>query len=87
VRKRQAAYFTHLAKLGVLGFRVDAAKHMDAGDLHRLMKEAAPGYSVFWYQEVYAPRSGQAVTTGMYTGQGALEYFDYAHHLAKKFHC
>ena len=61
----------------------NVAKHMDAGDLHRLMKEAAPGHSVFWYQEVYAPPSGQAVTTHMYTHQGALEYFDYAQHLSK----
>jgi len=25
------------------------------------------------------------VTTGMYTGQGAVEYFDYAHHVADNF--
>jgi len=84
VRQKQSAYLTRLVELGVAGFRIDAAKHMDAGELAKMLKLVAPGHSVYWFQEVYAGE-GEAVTMGMYLGTGALEYFDYSKQLAPNF--
>merc|ERR1719223_947895 len=85
VRKHQAEFMTRLADLGVSGFRIDAAKHIDDVELGALIQSAAPGQSLFWYQEVYAPSHGEAVTSTMYTQTGALEYFDYARNVAENF--
>jgi len=84
VKQRLSAWLTSLVELGVAGFRIDAAKHMDAAELAGLLGLVAPGHSVYWFQEVYAGE-GEAVTMGMYLGTGALEYFDYSKQLAPNF--
>lgn len=75
------AYLRHLMDLGVAGFRIDAAKHIDSGELKKLLAEATEGRSTFWYQEIYNS-NGEAITVDMYVGNGALEYFDYSKRLA-----
>jgi alpha-amylase len=81
VRSKMADYLRHLMELGVAGFRIDAAKHIDSGELKKLLAEATGGRSTFWFQEVYNG-PGEAVTNDMYVGNGALEYFDYSKRLA-----
>jgi len=81
VRSKMAAYLRHLMDLGVAGFRIDAAKHIDSGELNKLLAEATEGRSTFWYQEVYNG-DGEVVTVDMYVGNGALEYFDYSKRLS-----
>mmetsp|Transcript_108279 Transcript_108279/g.215062 ORF Transcript_108279/g.215062 Transcript_108279/m.215062 type:complete len:695 (-) Transcript_108279:497-2581(-) len=81
VRSKMVAYLRRLMDLGVAGFRVDAAKHIDSGELKRLLAEATQGHNTFWYQEIYNG-NGEAITVDMYVGNGALEYFDYSKSLA-----
>jgi len=84
VQNKTAAFLTHLVELGVRGFRVDAAKHVNAGEILQIQRKTAPGHAVFWYTEVYAGE-GEAVTIDEYRNNGALEYFQYAHDLAPNF--
>jgi alpha-amylase len=50
VRGQEAGYLNHLLSLGVDGFRLDAAKHMPAGDLANIMSRLSrPAY---FYSEV-----------------------------------
>jgi len=85
VRKQQADFLTHLTELGVSGFCIDAAKHIDVVELGELLRSTAPGHRIFWYQEVYAPSHGEAVTATMYTQTGAVVNFEYGHNVAKNF--
>jgi alpha-amylase len=78
------SFLTKLANIGVAGFRVDASKHIDAGDLAHIHKKTAPGTSVFWFQEVFASK-WEAVTVDEYTHTGALEYFEYARRVSPAF--
>jgi len=81
VRAKMASYLRRLIDLGVAGFRIDSAKHIDSGELKQLLAEASRGRKTFWYQEVFGG-VGEAVSVHMYVGNGALEYFDYSKRLA-----
>ena len=56
VRGKIASYLNHLISLGVVGFRVDACKHMWPGDLEniygRLNVIKSDGMPPFMYNEV-----------------------------------
>jgi alpha-amylase len=75
VRQKIAAYLLSLARMGVAGFRIDAAKHIQQADLdsiidlvnHTLTAEARPLPYVFL--EVVGG-SGEAVTAHDYYGVG-----------------
>ncbi|MFJ7627230.1 carbohydrate-binding module family 20 domain-containing protein [Streptomyces sp. NPDC097595] len=83
VRGKIAGYLNDLLSLGVDGFRIDAAKHMPAGDLAAIKSRLSnPG--VYWKQEaIYG--AGEAVSPDEYTGNGDVQEFRYARGLKQVF--
>ncbi|WP_030900741.1 alpha-amylase [Streptomyces sp. NRRL S-474] len=81
VRGAIAGYMNDLLSLGVDGFRIDAAKHMDAADLAHI-KSRLSNPSVYWKQEVIQG-SGEAVQPTEYTGNGDVQEFRYAYDLKR----
>jgi alpha-amylase len=79
VRGRISAYLQDLRSLGIDGFRVDAAKHMPAGDI-----AAITGRTPYLYQEVIFG-AGEPITPEEYTGNGDVLEFRYGTDLAKIF--
>jgi alpha-amylase len=74
VRGRLAAYLNDLLSLGVDGFRVDAAKHMPAGDIANI--ESRLSRSAYVYQEVIFG-AGEPIQPNQYEGNGDLLEFRY----------
>jgi alpha-amylase len=83
VRGAIAGYLNDLLSLGVDGFRIDAAKHMDAADLANI-KSRLSNPSVYWKQEVIYG-SGEAVQPTEYTSNGDVQEFRYAYDLKRVF--
>ncbi|MGC4996233.1 MULTISPECIES: alpha-amylase [unclassified Streptomyces] len=83
VRKAIAGYMNDLLSLGVDGFRVDAAKHIDKADLANI-KSRLTNPSVYWKQEVIYG-AGEAVQPTEYTGTGDVQEFRYAYDLKRVF--
>ncbi|GAA2283947.1 carbohydrate-binding module family 20 domain-containing protein [Streptomyces hawaiiensis] len=83
VRGAIAGYMNDLLSLGVDGFRIDAAKHMDAADLANI-KSRLSNPSVYWKQEVIYG-SGEAVQPTEYTSNGDVQEFRYAYDLKRVF--
>lgn len=75
VRQKIADYLLMLARLGVAGFRIDAAKHIQQVDLDEILKRvdnalAAEGRPIpYWFLEVSAG-SGEALQPHDYFGEG-----------------
>ncbi|MFF1279643.1 alpha-amylase family protein [Streptomyces sp. NPDC058299] len=83
VRKTIAGYLNDLLSLGVDGFRIDAAKHIDSADLADIKSRlTSPG--VYWKQEVIYG-AGEAVQPTEYTGNGDVQEFRYAYDLKRVF--
>eukprot|EP00440_Ansanella_granifera_P054302 gb/GFBE01058861.1/.p1 GENE.gb/GFBE01058861.1/~~gb/GFBE01058861.1/.p1 ORF type:complete len:493 (+),score=92.33 gb/GFBE01058861.1/:1-1479(+) len=80
VQKTVVTYLNRLLEIGVQGFRVDAAKHQDAGELTQLL-EMVDGGLPYVFQEVISG-AGEAVTPNMYTGIGQVTEFNYARQLS-----
>lgn len=78
-----AGYLAELQGLGVAGFRIDAAKHMAAGDIAAILARA--GGEPLVYQEVIES-VGEAIEGGEYFGNGLVTEFDYGRKLAEFFH-
>ena len=75
VQGRIAGYLNDLMSLGVAGFRIDAAKHMDAGELGAILSQVdGDPYIV---QEVIEG-GGEPITADEYTGNGDVHNFPYA---------
>ncbi|WP_007025012.1 alpha-amylase [Saccharomonospora iraqiensis] len=82
VRDRIGGYLNDLLSLGVDGFRVDAAKHMAAGDVAAVLDRLnGPAYI---YQEVLHG-AGEPVTPDEYLGNGDVYDERYARDLARIF--
>jgi alpha-amylase len=81
VRARIAGYLSGLVALGVKGFRVDAAKHIDPADLDAILRKVGdavgPDARPDYYFEVI-DHGGEAIHASDYlpTGQGAAEAVD-----------
>ncbi|GAA4587941.1 alpha-amylase [Actinoplanes octamycinicus] len=88
VRTKIAGYLNKLIDLGVDGFRVDAAKHMAAGDLSaikaQLHSTTAEGKAAYFAQEVI-PGGGGDIAPSAYTGIGDVLGFSYAYGLKTQF--
>ncbi|WP_371628951.1 alpha-amylase family glycosyl hydrolase [Streptomyces sp. NBC_00341] len=83
VRGRIAGYLNDLLSLGVDGFRIDAAKHIPAGDLANI-KSRLTNSGVYWKQEaIYG--AGEAVSPDEYAGTGDVQEFRYARSLKQVF--
>ncbi|MET9500337.1 alpha-amylase family protein [Streptomyces sp. NPDC006622] len=83
VRKAIAGYLNDLLTLGVDGFRIDAAKHIDAADLANI-KSRLTNPNAYWKQEAIHG-SGEAVQPTEYTGNGDVQEFRYAYDLKRVF--
>ncbi|MBY8344569.1 MULTISPECIES: alpha-amylase [Streptomyces] len=83
VRKTIAGYMNDLLSLGVDGFRIDAAKHIDAADLANI-KSRLTNPNAYWKQEVIYG-AGEAVQPTEYTGNGDVQEFRYAYDLKRVF--
>ncbi|WP_415950725.1 carbohydrate-binding module family 20 domain-containing protein [Streptomyces sp. KLOTTS4A1] len=83
VRQAIAGYLNDLLSLGVDGFRIDAAKHMPAGDLADIKSRLTdPG--AYWKQEAIHG-DGEAVSPSEYLGNGDVQEFRYARGLKQTF--
>mmetsp|Transcript_53734 Transcript_53734/g.156654 ORF Transcript_53734/g.156654 Transcript_53734/m.156654 type:complete len:503 (-) Transcript_53734:215-1723(-) len=82
VQKTVAAYINHLSDIGIAGFRIDAAKHMNSDELGQLL--AQTDQKLFRFQEVISG-IGEAVTEDQYFKIGAVTEFDYGRMLAPNF--
>ncbi|HBF84187.1 MAG TPA: glycosidase, partial [Streptomyces sp.] len=83
VRGKIAGYLNDLLSLGVDGFRIDAAKHMPAGDLADI-KSRLSNPNVYWKQEaIYG--ANEAVSPTEYLGTGDVQEFRYARGLKQTF--
>jgi alpha-amylase len=82
VRGKLADYLVDLASIGVAGYRVDAAKHIYAGDLAAIVDavDARAATRPFWFLEVIGA-GGEAVQPGQYFGisggQATITEFGY----------
>ncbi|GAB3648421.1 carbohydrate-binding module family 20 domain-containing protein [Glycomyces tarimensis] len=74
VQGRIAGYLNDLMSLGVAGFRIDAAKHIDAGELGAILSrvEGEP----YIVQEVIEG-AGEPITAEEYAGNGDVHEFAY----------
>jgi alpha-amylase len=82
VRGRLAGYLNDLLSLGVDGFRLDASKHMPAGDIAAVLARLSrPAYVV---QEVIQA-DGEPIQPGEYTGNGDVHEFRYGRSLGRVF--
>lgn len=80
VRNKLAAYMNDLLSLGVAGFRVDAAKHIDTNDLKAIVAKLNNtnwGTRPYVYQEVI-DQGGEPITAGEYFQNGDVTEFKYS---------
>ncbi len=79
VRDAIAGYLAALVGMGVHGFRIDAAKHVDPMDLDAILRRASTqaGHNPYYFFEVI-DNGGEAIKASDYlgTGQGAVEALD-----------
>ncbi|GAB3992508.1 carbohydrate-binding module family 20 domain-containing protein [Glycomyces albus] len=75
VQGRIAGYLNDLMSLGVAGFRIDAAKHIDAGELGAILSQV--NGDPYIVQEVIEG-GGEPITADEYTGNGDVHNFPYA---------
>merc|ERR1719273_2165818 len=76
-----ASYFKNLSSMGVSGFRIDAAKHQDAGEIGTYLRKAG---SPWVFQEVIYGNN-EAVQPEEYTTNGYVTEFRYADHVGGSF--
>ena len=82
VRGKLTGYLNDLLSLGVDGFRLDASKHMPAGDIAAL--KGGLSRSVYLVQEVIYG-AGEPIQPTEYTGNGDVHEFRYGKDLARVF--
>eukprot|EP00929_Paragymnodinium_shiwhaense_P035661 TRINITY_DN19217_c0_g1_i2.p1 TRINITY_DN19217_c0_g1~~TRINITY_DN19217_c0_g1_i2.p1 ORF type:complete len:476 (+),score=97.07 TRINITY_DN19217_c0_g1_i2:69-1496(+) len=82
VQKTVAGYINNVVAMGAAGIRIDAAKHMDAGELKQLLTGVPSG--LWRFQEVISGNN-EAVQPNMYYGNGDVSEFNYARQLAPNF--
>ncbi|KAL0954517.1 hypothetical protein HGRIS_003484 [Hohenbuehelia grisea] len=82
VRGRLADYAKDLLSLGVDGFRLDAAKHMPAGDIANILSRVPGSYYIT--QEVIFG-GGEPIQPSEYVGNGDVQEFRYTTELKNAF--
>ncbi|AZM45924.1 glycosidase [Streptomyces sp. WAC 06738] len=83
VRGRIAGYLNDLLSLGVAGFRVDAVKHIPAGDLADI-KSRLTDPNAYWKQEAIFG-AGEPIQPDEYRGTGDVQEFRYGRDLKRVF--
>ncbi|HKT03993.1 MAG TPA: carbohydrate-binding module family 20 domain-containing protein [Rugosimonospora sp.] len=84
VRSTIAGYLNDLMGLGVDGFRVDAAKHINPTDMAAIKAKLTTQPSYF-AQEVYPGSSNTALQMPAFEGNGGVLEFTYAYDLKSQF--
>lgn len=82
VQNTVAAYMNDLVNIGVAGFRLDASKHMPAGDISAILSKVNGTPLVF--QEVI-DQGGEAVSASEYSGNGLVTEFKYSVEIGNTF--
>lgn len=82
VRGQITAYLQDLVDLGVAGFRVDAAKHMEPGHINAILDDVDGDFYVFL--EVIDP-GGEAIAASEYTPFHDVTEFKYSQQLGEVF--
>ena len=84
VRSTIAAYLNDLIGLGVDGFRVDAAKHINQNDMAAI-KAKLTNRSVYFAQEVFPGSTNPNLQPSGFFGNGGVLEFNYAYALKSAF--
>jgi alpha-amylase len=82
VQQKIADYLNDMVSVGVAGFRIDAAKHMDANDIHGIISQVNGNPLIF--QEVIES-AGEPVQGPEYFQNGLVTEFDYGLKVAEFF--
>jgi alpha-amylase len=82
VREQLAGYLADLVDIGVAGFRIDAAKHMEPADIEAILNRVPEGSFVF--QEVI-DRGNEPITGEEYVSNGSVTEFKYGIELVNAF--
>ncbi|KAF4562493.1 hypothetical protein EYR36_004153 [Pleurotus pulmonarius] len=82
VRGRLASYANDLLSLGVDGFRLDAAKHIAAGDLANILSRVS---GTFYVTQEVIFGAGEAVQPSEYIANGDVQEFRYTSELKNAF--
>lgn len=82
VQTKIASYLSELVSLGVSGFRIDAAKHMDVEDIARILSSVQGNPEI--YQEVIET-VGEPIQGTEYLQNGKVSEFDYGKKLSETF--
>ncbi|WP_421779785.1 alpha-amylase [Gardnerella sp. DNF01151] len=92
VQKILGNYFAKLLKMGVTGFRVDAAKHMCPEDVKGIKEAAAKAAgmkpeNIWWMQETIGfPEQDPKIQPDQYVGTGEVDEFEYSYRLRNYFY-
>jgi alpha-amylase len=82
VQQTVAEYLNHMGRIGIAGFRIDAAKHQDANELGQLLNRV--NKTLWKFGEVISG-AGEAVTPEMYTSIMDVTEFNYPRQLDPNF--
>lgn len=92
VQKTLGEYFAYMLKLGVAGFRVDAAKHMSPQDVKGIKAAAAEAAGttpdkIWWMQETIGfPEQDPRIQPDQYLQTGEVNEFEYSYRLRNYFY-
>ena len=92
VQKTLGEYFAHMLKLGVAGFRVDAAKHMSPQDVKGIKDAAADAAGttpdkIWWMQETIGfSEQDPRIQPDQYLQTGEVNEFEYSYRLRNYFY-
>ncbi len=92
VQKTLGEYFAHMLKLGVAGFRVDAAKHMSPQDVKGIKDAAAEAAGttpdkIWWMQETIGfSEQDPKIQPDQYLQTGEVNEFEYSYRLRNYFY-
>ncbi|MFU0543141.1 alpha-amylase [Gardnerella vaginalis] len=92
VQKTLGEYFAHMLKLGVAGFRVDAAKHMSPQDVKAIKAAAADAAGttpdkIWWMQETIGfSEQDPRIQPDQYLQTGEVNEFEYSYRLRNYFY-
>ena len=85
-------YFAYLLELGVVGFRVDAVKHISPKDMAAIKKAAADAAhttpdKIWWMQETIGdPSEAKEIQPDRHLNEGEVNEFQYSYRLKNDFY-
>jgi pullulanase len=91
VQDIDSTYIANLYRMGVVGFRIDAAKHINTADLSQIKNQTAaklgiPASQIWWIQEVIAAYGEAAgIQPPNYYQNGDVNQFNFAYTMNNEF--